>query len=712
MSMNAIKTLSSMPLRKRIWRAFSILPVLVFSLSLHAENWTVNFKDADIEELIRFVAQATGKTFITDPKVKGKIQVISQKPLTTKELYSLFLSILEVQGYTAITNGDVIRVVPIRDARSSATPVSKGNDKNEPQSEMITEVIQLNNVTAANLIPVLRPMMPQEGHMAAYAPSNALILADTAGNISRIRKVIEQIDREAVSKTEVIHLKYASAEEIVRLMTQLAQQSTSPQEQQLRRQVIVADKRTNSILIGGDDLERQRMKSIISRLDSPEEQTGNARVIFLEYAQAKDLATVLNKVVQNIQKSAENGQAAPAAGKSTASIEADEDTNSLIVTAPADMMQSLTGIISRLDIRRAQVLVEAAIVEIGDSNVRDLGIQWLFKNNDGYFGGSRFKDGFKEDGITDTDSDPGLSGQYLGLTRIGGDTSFTVLINALQQDTDANILSTPSLMTLDNQEASIIVGKNIPIATGSYTATGSDGGTSNPDNPFQTIERESVGIKLKVTPQINDGDAVVMAIEQEVSSLEKSAANVDADSVVTNERKIDTKVLIDNKQTIVLGGLIQNEVQETVQKVPFLGDIPWLGRLFRSNGTEVNKTQLMVFIRPTIVRDSKSISGATAQKYKAIRNTQKDQLNDDNDFLKEQDLPMLPEWDDQANQLEQLRAKNQAEALDIRQSTPIKSVDESQPLNTDENVKNINKQSNNVNAAEVDDIFADNETAR
>jgi len=681
----------SQPLRT----AIALIPALVFSVCLHAENWTVNFKDADIEELIRFVAQATGKTFITDPKVKGKIQVISQKPLSTDELYALFLSILEVQGFTAITNGDVIRVVPLRDARSSATPVSKGDsEKKTAQSEIVTQVIQLNNVTAANLIPVLRPMMPQEGHMAAYAPSNALILADTAGNIQRIRKVIEQIDREAVSGTEVVKLKHASAEEIVRLMTQLAQQQTSPQEQQLRRQVIVADKRTNSILLGGDAMERQRMRSIIARLDAPEEQTGNARVIYLEYAQAKDLATVLNKVVQNIQKGASKDQA-PVAGKADASIEADEDTNSLIITAPADMMQSLTGIISRLDIRRAQVLVEAAIVEIGDNNSRELGIQWLFRNDDGVFGGSRFRDGFDES----ADSAE-LPGQFLGVVRDTDSVDFSILINALQQNIDANILSTPSLMTLDNQEASIVVGQNIPIATGSYTATGTNGGTSNPDNPFTTIERENVGIQLKITPQINEGDAVVMEIEQEVSSLEGNASEVDSTKVVTNERKIDTKILIDNRQTVVLGGLIQNNVQESVQKVPVLGDIPWLGRLFTSNSTSMRKTHLMVFLRPTIIRDSKTLSGATAQKYKAIRNQQENQKFKDNQFLEDKELPMLPEWEEEIQQIEGLRKQN--EALDLRQKPA-----DSQPV-----TPTAPPQASINNPDEVDDIFADNEPAQ
>jgi general secretion pathway protein D len=675
--------------------AIALIPALVFSVCLHAESWTVNFKDADIEELIRFVAQATGKTFITDPKVKGKIQVISQKPLSTDELYALFLSILEVQGFTAITNGDVIRVVPLRDARSSATPVSKGDsEKKTAQSEIVTQVIQLNNVTAANLIPVLRPMMPQEGHMAAYAPSNALILADTAGNIQRIRKVIEQIDREAVSGTEVVKLKHASAEEIVRLMTQLAQQQTSPQEQQLRRQVIVADKRTNSILLGGDAMERQRMRSIIARLDAPEEQTGNARVIYLEYAQAKDLATVLNKVVQNIQKGASKDQA-PVAGKADASIEADEDTNSLIITAPADMMQSLTGIISRLDIRRAQVLVEAAIVEIGDNNSRELGIQWLFRNDDGVFGGSRFRDGFDES----ADSAE-LPGQFLGVVRDTDSVDFSILINALQQNIDANILSTPSLMTLDNQEASIVVGQNIPIATGSYTATGTNGGTSNPDNPFTTIERENVGIQLKITPQINEGDAVVMEIEQEVSSLEGNASEVDSTKVVTNERKIDTKILIDNRQTVVLGGLIQNNVQESVQKVPVLGDIPWLGRLFTSNSTSMRKTHLMVFLRPTIIRDSKTLSGATAQKYKAIRNQQENQKFKDNQFLEDKELPMLPEWEEEIQQIEGLRKQN--EALDLRQKPA-----DSQPV-----TPTAPPQASINNPDEVDDIFADNEPAQ
>lgn len=635
------------------------------------QTWTFNFKKGtDLEEVVRFVAQATGKTIVIDPKTKGQIEVISSQALNREQLYELFLSVLDVNGFAAIEAGNMVKIIPSRDARSAGAPVTSGGRES---SEIVTEVIQLQNVSAATLIPVLRPLAPQQAHMAAYSPSNAIIVSDTAMNISRIREVIARIDKAAIANADVVRLRHASADEMVRMLEQL-EKSGAPQGQpEGKLLTLVADKRTNSVLVSGDDMQRARIRAMIRNLDAPLAQSGNARVVYLQYAKAKDMSEVLNKVLQNVEKAAPGQTAGSAQGK--AAVEADEGTNSLIITAPADVMSSLEGIVARLDIRRAQVLVEAIIVEMNANNGRDLGVQWMFLNDSGVYGASGTGDGLNaataaaafgrgtddEGEVVDVDPAEALAGvlgnatgQVLGIGRVGSDFNFNVVLNALQQDRNANILSTPSLLTLDNEEASIVVGQNVPFLTGSYTATGT-GGASTPGNPFQTIERENVGITLKVTPHINEGDSLVLEIVQEVSSLTGAASDVDAADVITNERKIETKVLADNGQTIVLGGLIQDDVQETETKVPFLGDIPGIGRLFRSNSTSKTKQHLMVFLRPVIVRDGRELSGATGEKYQYMRDLQLQERQQGVEFLRDDQLPLLPEWQQQLDRIREMQ---------------------------------------------------------
>lgn len=659
------------------------------------QTWTINFKDTELEEVVRFVAQTTGKTIIVDPKAKGRVQVISSQPLNQEQLYDLFLSILDVNGFAVIDTGGVLRIVPSRDAKSSGAPVVSGNKQRE-NSEIVTEVIQLKNISAATLIPVLRPLAPQQAHMAAYGPSNAIIISDAAANIASIRAVIERIDRGAVGETEVIRLGHASAEEVVRMLDQLDKGDPNKAQAEAagKTAVLVADKRTNSILISGDSMQRQRVRSLIAHLDGPLAQSGNVKVTYLQYAKAKDLSAVLNKVMQNVAQMQPGQAAQSTGGKGKATIEADEGTNSLIITAEADVMSSLQAVIERLDIRRAQVLVEAIIVEIVSSKERNLGIQWMFSNSSGAYGSSSMGDGLlgrtaaAAFGIIDTAAttattvDPRLAlgsalantkGQILGVGRIGDNFSFNAVLNALYQNTDANILSTPSLLTLDNEEASIVVGQEVPFKTGSYTSTGNASAVSS---PFETIQRQNVGLTLKVTPHINEGDSLVLEITQEVSSLTGAASTVNASDVITNQRKIESKVLADNGQVIVLGGLIKDDVQETAQKVPLLGDIPWLGRLFRSTASTKVKTNLMVFLRPVIVRDGHLLSGATGDKYRIMRDTQLDIRSRGSDFLDRRDLPLLPEWEEQLKKIEELQLqKEQKEILNLRQTPAPTSTD-------------------------------------
>ena len=655
------------------WLRSSIVVVLlaaVIPAAVAEQTWTLNYKEADLQEVIRFVAEATDKTIIVEPRVKGKVQVISARPVNKQELYDLFLSILEVQGYTAVEAGNVVRIIPDKDARAAPVPVYSEKNPARPNSEIITQVIQLKNISAAKLIPVLRPLAPQQAHMAAYAPSNAIIISDTAANIERIRNIISEIDLSAIEATDVIKLNHASAEEVVRMLTQL-QKSEAVKGAETKQLLLVADKRTNSVLINGDELDRQRIQLLISYLDTPLAQSGNVQVVYLEYANAVDLAAVLQKVVQNIESMAPEDPA-KANKKASATIEADEGTNALIITASADVMQSLLAVVERLDIRRAQVLVEAIIVEITATSGEELGFEWLFVDDDGGFGsinpspltgpvaGAAFND--------DADANPqaglaqalvGAGRQALGIGRLDDNLSFSAIVSALRTNDDANILSTPSLLTLDNQEATIVVGQNIPFVTGAYTATGDS--SSNPGNPFQTIQRENVGITLTVKPSINEGSSLVLELTQEVSDVEETRTTLNQ-NLITKERKIQTKVLADDGQTIVLGGLIQDNVSENVSKVPLLGDIPWIGRLFRSTSKNQNKTHLMVFLKPTIIRDDKTLLGATAEKYRGVRSMQQSKAEQMIRFTGSSNLPILPEWEEQIRQLESLRQQQRESA--------------------------------------------------
>lgn len=651
---------------------------LLLSLPSTAQDYTVNLKDTDIQELIKFVAEATGTTIVVDPSVKGKVKVVSSKPVSSSELYDLFLSILEVHGYTAVRSGGVVRVIQSKDARSSPVTVTDGSE-GRISDEYVTQVIRLENISAAKLIPVLRPLVPQQAHMAAYAPSNAIIISDVGANIGRIRDIIERMDRSAVQQTDVVKLRYAVAADVVAMLEKLSKSEAKAAGGTEPEVLLVADSRTNSVLVNGDELERSRIRRLISYLDTPLQQSGNVKVIYLEYADAVEVAEVLTKVMQNIEQlEAQEGQPVRRSGGSS-TIEADMGTNALIITADTDEMAALEAVIARLDIRRAQVLVEAIIVELTVSDGQDLGLQWLFAEDDGFYGSNiNARDARARDIAaavlpeSDDGSDPadnfdlgalaaalaGTPGTTLGWGTIDDDFSMTVILNALSEQTNANILSTPSLLTLDNEEAFITVGQEVPFVTGSFTSTGSGDGVQN---PFQTIERENVGITLTVTPQINEGDAIVLDIQQEVSSvLPLGSVVTGASDIVTSERKLQTKVLAQDGRVVVLGGLIEDNVQETQQKVPLLGDIPFVGRLFRNDSVSITKTNLLVFLRTTVIRDNEQLAGATADKYRFIRDRQSLNREQGLMFFEDDNLPMLPEWEAQIQQLESMKSVDTA----------------------------------------------------
>lgn len=661
------------PIGTRLLALLTVVATLLVSPVSSGQEYTVNLKETDIQELIKFVAEATGTTIVVDPAVKGKVKVISSKPVTSGELYDLFLSILDVHGYTAVRSGGVVRVIQAKDARSAPVTVSDG-PAGRTTDEYITQVIRLDNISAAKLIPVLRPLVPQQAHMAAYAPSNAIIISDVSSNIDRIRDIIERMDRSAVQQTDIVKLRFAVADDVVRMLEKLSASEAKATGSE-KETLLVADARTNSVLINGDEMERARQRKLINYLDTPLEQSGNVKVVYLEYADAEEVAEVLTNVMKNIEEmSSPEGKSG--GNKGGASIEADQGTNALIITADAGSMAAMESVIHRLDIRRAQVLVEAIIVEMTQRDGQDLGLQWLFAQDDGFYGSNiAVRDQRAgtiagavippDDDDPDTDDDfdigslaaalAGTQGLSLGWGMLDDDFSMTTILNALKEQTNANILSTPSLLTLDNQEALITVGQEVPFVTGSFTNTG---GSSSAQNPFQTIERESVGITLKVTPQINEGDSVVLDIEQEVSSVDEGA--LQASDIITNERRIQTKVLARDGHVVVLGGLITDDVQETEQKVPLLGDIPILGRLFRNEGVSVTKTNLLIFIRSTVIRTDEQLAGATAEKYRFIREQQQENRARGLRFLDDSNLPLLPEWETQLRQLEVIEAEEAA----------------------------------------------------
>jgi general secretion pathway protein D len=618
---------------------------LFWTTSLFAQTITLNLKDADINALIGTVAEVTGKNFIVDPRVKGKVTVISSRPMNADEVYQVFLSILTVHGFAAVETGSVIKIVPDVSAKQEGIPNATASEPGIGD-EMITRVIQVDHVAAAQLVPILRPLVPQQGHLAAYPDTNVLIISDRAENVSRLVSIIQRIDKVSDSEIEVIRLEHASAAEVVRILNAISRSSAAPGKAPGTPEPMVADERTNSVLLGGDRAERLRLRAIISHLDTPLESEGNTKVIYLKYAKAPDLVETLTGVGKSQTEEAKKGATTAAGVEKQLDIHADEATNSLVITAPPSLMRSLESVIRQLDIRRAQVLVDAIIAEVSENKARQLGVQWAVFDLSGQtapVGGTNFNNVGTNlvdiaQGIINKSLvglTPGLS---FGVGKLGSNgTNFAAVMQALASDGDANILSTPSLLTLDNEEAEIVVGQNVPFVTGSFTSTGAAQGSVN---PFQTIERQDVGVTLKIKPQINEGDSVVMQIEQEVSSI---ASSGQASDLITNKRSIKTNVLAKDGQIIVLGGLIEDRVRDSEQRVPLLGDLPLLGALFRAKSSNVDKANLMVFIHPTILRDPNTADSYTASKYNYIREVESQSFKDGVFMTPEQPQPKLPD---------------------------------------------------------------------
>ncbi|HCP03011.1 MAG TPA: type II secretion system protein GspD, partial [Pseudomonas sp.] len=626
-------------------------PVLAQSATETAErdqDLVLNLRDADINGLIEIVSQETGINFIVDPRVRGQVNVVSGQPIRREELYDLFLGVLKSQGFAAVRGSDgMVRIVPEVQAKENEVAGLTGDT---PGDEYITEVITVNNMDAGQLVRILRPLVPKGGHLAAAAASNSLVIADTAANVRRIQALIARMDRESTEDFEVLPLEYASALDVVRIVQGL--DSNAPAEEFTRGPKLIADERTNSVILRGDPEARATLRSVVRRLDVEGDQ-GNTQVHYLRYAKAEEVAEVLRGIAEGRERN-QSGTTSTSSGNTTASntaeqnrvrIEAHESTNAVVIYGPAELSRELSSIIRQLDIRRAQVLVEAVIAEVSYDRAKELGVQWGFGSEDSGVGIINFNrngnsivdlaagvNAFLEG---DVSSPPSL-GSGLSLGGIGsiGSTQIALLVNALQGDTASNILSTPSLLTLDNEEAEIVVGQNVPFIVGRSVE---DSGQA-----FDTIQREDVGIKLKIRPQINEGNAVRLEIAQEVSQIAPGTSG--AADIITNKRSLTTHVMVDDNQMIVLGGLIDDQMVETADKVPGLGDIPGLGRLFRYDTASLQKRNLMVFLRPVIVRDSAVAESLTHAKYSYIRDRQVAEQNRHGRMDVGEGVPVLPDW--------------------------------------------------------------------
>ena len=634
--------------RSRLRTLILICAMTGLSAPAFAEPITLNLKDADIGAVITTVADVTGKNFIVDPRVKGKVTIISSRPMDKDAVYQVFLSLLSVHGFSAVESGNVVKILPDANAKQNALPVLD-DTRNEDRDAVVTRIIELHNVSAAQLVPILRPLVPQQGHLAAYVPGNILIISDRAANIQRMVEIIQRIDLPSNDDIEIITLKHASAGDIARTLTTLTQSGKAAGRQHAGggdSPIIIADERTNSILLGGTKTGRLRLRTLISHLDTPLVNEGNTHVIYLHYARAKDLVPILSGVNSSLEQQAKAKGGAVAKTNTPVNIQADESTNALIITAPPSTLSSLQSVVRQLDIRRAQVLVESVIAEVQANANNELGIEWIVDSTPGGNGPVGVSNFGNIAGVASAVATKNLPTLPIGLTMgIGrfnsGNINFAAIVHALKGDASTNILSTPSIITLDNEEAEIVVGQEVPFVTGSFTSTGS---STSPTNPFQTINRKNVGLTLKVTPQINEGNAINLAIDQSIDSLSASALN--AVDLVTNKRSIKTSILVEDGQMIVLGGLIKDDLKDTTQKVPLLGDIPVLGWLFTSKSTTKEKTNLMVFLRPTIIRDSALVTRISDGKYRYIRDLQQSIKDRDNTMLLKEEAPVIQPLDD------------------------------------------------------------------
>ena len=638
---------------------------LLAAPAVSANEFSASFKGTDLHEFINIVGRNLDKTIIVDPSVRGKVDVRSYDVLSEEQYYSFFLNVLEVYGFAVVEmDNGILKVIKAKDAKTSAIPVV-GDEDSESGDSVVTRVVAVKNVSVRELSPLLRQLNDNAGagNVVHYDPANIILITGRAAVVNRLADIIRRVDQAGDKEVEVVELKNASAAEMVRIVDALNKTTDAKNTPALLQPKLVADERTNSILISGDPKVRARLRRLIRQLDVEMATKGNNRVQYLKYAKAEELVDVLKGVSDNLQKEKQSGAGGSGANRSEVMISAHPDTNALVLTAPPDIMKALLEIIQQLDIRRAQVLIEALIVELADVDGANLGVQWgslsgggvvQFSNTGASVGSvmlgmEEAKDKKTTETRVDADGNPynvettttgdfsklasalgGVQGAAVGIAL--GD--WTALITAVSSQSNSNILSSPSITVMDNGEASFIVGEEVPVLTGSTAG-------SNNSTPFQTVDRKEVGIKLKVVPQINEGNSVQLNIEQEVSNVLGANGAVD---VRFAKRQLNTSVMIQDGQMLVLGGLIDERAAESESKVPFLGDIPYLGRLFTSTSTTVEKKNLMVFIKPTIIRDGMTSDGITQRKYNYIRAEQLFKADKGLKLMDDGYIPVLPEF--------------------------------------------------------------------
>jgi general secretion pathway protein D len=628
-------------------------PVLIAVVSIasaqQAGRITPNFKDADITQITEAVAAATGKNFIVDPRVRAQVTMISSTPMSPGAFYEAYLAILQVHGFIAVQAGEVIKILPDATARQIPS-IDLPDHVSATSDEIVTQVIDVKNVNAAQLVPILRPLIPQYGQLAAYPASNILIISDRANNVNRIIRIIRRIDQVGDQDVEVIPLQNASSAEIVRVVNSLYQGQAAAEGGQSAK--VVADERSNSVLIGGDQSQRLRIRALVAHLDTPLEAGGDTQVRYLRYADAEKIAPKLKEQITGVAQAAGGGGGAAGAGASpqaqaekNAMVWADPQNNALVITAPPKIMRSIMGIVDKLDIRRRQVLVEALIVEVNSTKTAELGVNWAeFSQGNGTVPAASFVNPVGGSSIVDLAGNVQAiangaatatlpTGTTIALGRIAaGGLNFAAMLRAIRNDTNTNVIATPSTMTMDNQEAEIKVAQEIPFITGSFTNTGAGGGTTGV-NPFQTVQRQEVGTILKVTPTIAaEGNSVVMKISIESSSVGAKVSTVD---ITTNKRTITTNVLIEDGGIVVLGGLIQNQSDKGESRVPFLASIPLIGLAFKTRTADAIKNNLMIFIRPKILRDDAQAAYQTDSKYNYM-------IDQEREYNRRELLPLVP----------------------------------------------------------------------
>uniref|UniRef100_Q31J27 Type II secretion pathway protein D n=1 Tax=Hydrogenovibrio crunogenus (strain DSM 25203 / XCL-2) TaxID=317025 RepID=Q31J27_HYDCU len=669
-----------------------------------------NFQQADIEKVIEAVAKLTGKNFIIDPRVKGKVTLIAPEAMPPEDLYETLLAILHVHGYVAIPGKTAIQIIPANLARDQVPY----ENPSAQQSDWVTEVITIEKVPATKLVAVLRPLVAREGHLVALSESNRMIVTDSQSNIARLKQVIKRVDVDESSGYEVIKLSHASAEEMMLVIKKVMSKSANKQFN------VSFDERSNRVILSGDQDTRREMRALIADLDVSVPSEGRVQVIYLHYAKAAELVPVLQKIATNrsllssVSSDAKTSEATipDATGngvqvnqlddktlKSRISIEAEERMNAIIISAPPGVVSVLKTVIKQLDIRRAQVLIEAILVEVTETKQAELGVEWGAAGPNGV-GLINFSGTIPT--IIGNAGNPAAQANAIGtgvnaaFGEVSADgTGWGALIRALNSDSEANILSTPTLLTLDNEEAEIVVGKEVPFQTGSYTSTGT---SSTPTNPFNTIERKNVGLSLKVTPQINEGDEVFLEINQEISDVIPKGDAVD---VQTSKRQIKTRVIVGDGNVIVLGGLLTEKETEVEKKVPGLGDIPGLGALFRSTSNEREKVNLMVFLRPVIVRDNKMGTYYSRKKYSLIRNEQTQLLKKDSGLLEglRPRMPTLEQW----KNMESAKSFDPSEPEETASSVEPKAVNETEKK-TEQQIEEQPSTSDSMPLKEFDDL--------